>query len=490
MPTLDSNKVVRLRKFKRLGMTKSCQSCQSCSILSMISIATDLLYTTFGFVTTACFRLKLGYMSKRSRYLLIFICLILFAVLAPATIFYSMGLDFNWHKGTLTKTGILAFITEPKEPNIFLDGSLKKQPVNTLRFLKPKDYSLKFEFPTYCSWQKRLPVNPGEVTWASPFDGKIYLLKYLPEAKQLDTGVIDFYYKNNSVLTLKPDSLNVISLKNLSNKKYPLTDLGTNITLLSNDSEYLINSEYSASARQFSVFEQNSGSIKEIPGDNKDVNKILGLGGSYFILSKNTLYSFEPKTGIKNPLFTNILDFSLLSGDGYVLSKEENSSILLNFAINSPSQINKIAELPKFSEAKLFITEQKQIFVLGDGQLHQVGLTTKVLGAAQEIGFDQSSPNLIYYGNGEIDFFDFGSNQQKLISRTSEKIHHPLIASNLGYAIWQKNQVVEALELDSRDAQNSCVLYQGQNIKKIMADQENRRLFILDGEELKVIEIR
>lgn len=429
-------------------------------------------------------------MSKRSRYLLIVLCIILFALLAPATIFYSMGLDFNWQKGTLTKTGILAFITEPKEPNIFLDGSPIKQPVTTLRFLKPKDYSLKFESPTYCFWQKRLPVNPDEVTWASPFDGKIYLLKYLPEAKQLETGVIDFYYKNNSVLTLKPDSLNVISLRNLSEKKYPLTDRAITFTLLNNDSEYLISSESATSTKHFSLFEQNSGSMNEIPGDNKDVNKILGLNGNYFLLSKNTLYSFEPKTGIKKPLLTNILDFSLLSGDGYALSKEENSSVLLNFTLNNPSQVNKIAELPKFSEAKLFITEQKQIFVLGDGQLHQAGLTTKVLGAAEEIGFEQSSPNLVYYGNGEIDFFDFGSNQQKLISRTSEKIRSPLLASNLGYAIWQKNQAIEALELDSRDAQNSCTLYQGKNIKKIMTDRENKRLFILDGDELKMVEIR
>jgi hypothetical protein len=60
----------------------------------------------------------------------------------------------------------------------------------------------------------------------------------------------------------------------------------------------------------------------------------------------------------------------------------------------------------------------------------------------------------------------------------------------LGYAILQKGQKIEALELDTRDAQNNCVLYQGQNIIKIFPDEDNHRLFVLDGNELKMLEIR
>ncbi len=428
-------------------------------------------------------------MSKRSRYLLIILCVVLFAIIAPATIFYSMGLSFDWSKGELTKTGILAFITDPKEPEAFLDNLPLKQPVSTLRYLKPKDYTLRFENPGYCSWQKRLPVNPGQVTWASPFDGKIYLLKALPETKTLSLGVSDFVYKNNSVLALKTLSLSIISTKNLAEKNYPISTPAESILALSGYSEYLLEFKTPTST-QFSVFDPNTSAIKKIPATFFGKTKILSEDGQYLALSENSLYSLNVQTGTKQLLDQAILDFSLISTDAYTLSKSQDKTFLYTFSLNNPKQKSTLAELPPFISARLFITSQKQIFVLGDGQLYQIGLEIKNLGSAEETGFDPSGPNLIYYSQGETDFFDFGSNQQRLISRSSEKTTNPMLASNLGYAIWQKGQKIEALELDSRDAQNSCDLYQGTDIKKIMPDETNQRLFILDGDELKMVEIR
>jgi hypothetical protein len=429
-------------------------------------------------------------MTKRSRYLLIVFCVVLFAILAPLTIFYSMGLSFDWQKKSLTKTGILAFFTEPKEPKVSLDGKEVEQPVSTLRFLKPKDYTLKFELPGYCSWQKRLPVNPEQVTWASPFDSKIYLLKSAPNTNVLATGTEDFFYKENYVFAAKTNSLSVISTKNFAEKKFPLEGKLRSITPLNNSSDFLLELKLTASTSTFSVFNQTLGTLNKIPGDFSTETKIFTHNNDYLVFEKNILYSLEPKSGEKKVLLKNVLDFVTLFSDGYILTKGDNFSILYNFPLNNIGQINELAKLQSFSKAKIFVTEEKQIFILADKKLYELGLQIKNIGSAEFAYFEQTSPNLIYFGQGETFFFDFSSNQQKLISRTSEKITNLLLASNLGYAILQKGQKIEALELDTRDAQNNCVLYQGQNIIKIFPDEDNHRLFVLDGNELKMLEIR
>ena len=64
------------------------------------------------------------------------------------------------------------------------------------------------------------------------------------------------------------------------------------------------------------------------------------------------------------------------------------------------------------------------------------------------------------------------------------------IRPGIGYAVFQKENEIDAVELDTRDRQNQYVLYNGADIKKTVADSNGQNLVVLDGDELKIVTIR
>jgi hypothetical protein len=60
-------------------------------------------------------------MTRRTRYLLIALCVAAFAVLAPLIIFYIRGITYDTNDNRYLKTGILSIESEPRSAEIILD---------------------------------------------------------------------------------------------------------------------------------------------------------------------------------------------------------------------------------------------------------------------------------------------------------------------------------------------------------------------------------
>lgn len=426
-------------------------------------------------------------MTKRSRYLLIIIGIIIFIILAPIIALYSAGISIDWKNKNFIKTGILAFKIEPKNFNLFLDGQQLKNSSGIIRFLKPKDYIIKLEKEGYCSWQKQLPVKAGEVTWASPGNRKIFLLKYLPKNQILNANlVIDFEYQNNIIYALTPDRLLSLREKTSAPEAVNLPFKPAGFFSLGQNGKFLIFAE-----NQFAIVETQNKNITDISKLFTTTPKIMQKDfGVLWALEGGRLFEINEKDYSKKLLLNNVLDFTLLENDAYVISQSETGSNLFSVPAGNLTQQNLLASLPKFQSSKIFITAQKQIFVQGNNELYQVGLNLKTLGTIKQLVFETETPTLFYFGQGEAQYFDFGSGQTNLISRSGENLTNLNLSHNLGYAFWIKNNTIEALEIDSRGAQNSCRIYEGRSPKKFIFDKNEEKLFVLDNEQIILLEIR
>ena len=110
-------------------------------------------------------------MTSRTRKILFFTFLLLFAVGTPLIILYSQGYYFDFDKKTFSKTGAIFLKTNPVKAKIFINGEFEKETGwlsgdFLIKNLKVKEYSVKAEKDGFQSWQKTLKVEPGLVTEA------------------------------------------------------------------------------------------------------------------------------------------------------------------------------------------------------------------------------------------------------------------------------------------------------------------------------------
>lgn len=123
-------------------------------------------------------------MTLRKRYTLIVLGVIIFAVAAPAMVLGIRGIVYDFTNKRFVKTGILVAKFEPKNAVLTIEGNgIKRQyeGSTTRRFLFPGDYNVNISSDGFHSWEKRLTVRGGLVTWVTDGPDKVYLLPKNPE---------------------------------------------------------------------------------------------------------------------------------------------------------------------------------------------------------------------------------------------------------------------------------------------------------------------
>src|SRR3990167_8788999 len=122
-------------------------------------------------------------MTLTKRYTLIALGVVAFIVLAPAFVFGVRGYIYDFSEKKFVQTGILVVNTEPKKALIEASGHGQKRihrKAGSMRFVKPGDYTVTVSKDGYFTWQKRLVVKAGLVTWAAVELDKLFLLPASP----------------------------------------------------------------------------------------------------------------------------------------------------------------------------------------------------------------------------------------------------------------------------------------------------------------------
>jgi len=206
-------------------------------------------------------------MTRKSRYFILAAGFVFFLIAAPLIVLYVTGIGFNFNSKSFVQTGILAVRSNPQDAAIFLDGQQKRQSQGDLTFLSPGSYTVGLKKAGYSDWTKRLAVQAGQVTWASPSFGNIFLFLKTPPVQNLAQGVLDFYGRDKNFIYLTKDSLTTSILNNPdAEQAYPLPKSVNKI--LAEDSAgkifALTNSQAATSPPVLLIFNQNSGKIYDI----------------------------------------------------------------------------------------------------------------------------------------------------------------------------------------------------------------------------------
>lgn len=110
-------------------------------------------------------------MTKRKKIILFFVCLVVFLLAAPVTIFYSQGYRFDFEDKKITKTGGLFLKAIPKKTKIYINGRFKEETdflfgSALIENLLPGKYKIEVKKEGFQKWEKELPIKEKQVTEA------------------------------------------------------------------------------------------------------------------------------------------------------------------------------------------------------------------------------------------------------------------------------------------------------------------------------------
>ncbi len=433
-------------------------------------------------------------MNKKSRYGLIVLGFLTFIILAPAIVLYVRGIKYDTEKQEFVQTGILAVRADPSSVTVSLDGEFVSDSAKDLKFLQPKDYSIKLEKENYQPWEKRLGVVGGQVTWASPSTGKIILFFSSPTTTTVSDGVTDFsgpgnknilaFISQNSFIVTSPNNPN-------SSVSIVLPKIVTSI-LASPDSDFFLLQNQSTTSPVTLFVDVSARKAYDLGAlFSTKAQWFFSGDDKLYAVHTGSLYSINTKIPSKTLLQSGIMAASFLGNDLYVL-RSANSGLDLEVTSNPTETGQKIlTNLPAFKQTEILISRQKQIFLLADGSLYRVGASLKQLASSVDARqFNSNDSSLIFETTGELDYINPYDGSVDFITRSSMELKNPLLRFDLANAFFVENNIVKALELDTRDHQNQFDLYQGTNIKKIALSDDGRNLIVLDGATLKILTIR
>lgn len=155
-------------------------------------------------------------MTKKTRFILFSIFVVLYLVIAPLIVFYSLGYRFDFEKRKIISTGGLYLKFWPENAEVLADGKIKKK-INPLsnemliQGLFPKKHTISVKKDGYTQWEKTLEVKEKEVTKVE----NITLIKEKIIFEKLKENIKDFYISSNGDLILSSDP----STSNLENNK-------------------------------------------------------------------------------------------------------------------------------------------------------------------------------------------------------------------------------------------------------------------------------
>ncbi len=468
--------------------------------------------------------------SLWQRRLIVITLILVFLILAPSLVFYSMGYRYNLKEHRIQRVGIIVVTHSPRDAQTLVDG----QQIPTLdaflgtdrmRDLLPGTYNVKVSKEGYQDWQKELRVQPEIATMAryvmlfrneaeinrlseisdtysekivSEDKNQIALLKYndnLPVIEVLDTksGISKF--------TLNTDSY-IDDLKN-----YKLKQLA-----FSNDTDAVFVS-FELAEKDDLVFEFKSQSTKKLKNisEAQNIKANPKNNDEFFFTSAKILYKYNAKNQQKIKVAENIVDYQVSDNSIYIVKLPEKSEYInqAEYTLSKISQNGKSEQilatnLPKDDSFELKISERDKVAILSKNHiLYYSGEDSLVHKVAQDINtFDWSKDVdketttgeiLLFASNNEISIFDPLIQNNEQITRFGEKIANiTWLHSDYKHIIFSVNNQVKSVELDENGGRitNNLVTTSKSNPIILNQDEESSTLYLLDGNTFKSAVIR
>lgn len=392
--------------------------------------------------------------------------IIIFLVVAPLIVLYTMGYRYNFTKGRVQKTGILKITSVPRGADIYLNGvkyALSQTPAK-IKYLLPGDYEIKLSKSGYHDWGKKLAVYDNGTTFAE----KILLWKQSSlEALTAISTPSWLVSPDKNIVALNDDQGNV-SLLDINSGLFGEIS-GGNIGLIDNLTEKNLRlSAFSPSGR-YLLAQTEADQYYLIDTISKNDKKIEDRNflSVKWDTDNDNLYGLN-KTGVwqinLNSLKANIIS-KTLADDFYISQKTLyllSQGAISRQDLGGQDGSEEITKLNCDNNCRIKMITGSKIFVanMANQDLFIIDLNRQIKTiSAKAKGIDWLNDNsLIFYNDFELYIYDFAKDSPELITRLGTRINFAVWHPQGKHIFFSTDNKIKIIELDNRELRNTIDL--------------------------------
>ncbi|MBU2539901.1 hypothetical protein KJ786_01970 [Patescibacteria group bacterium] len=242
-------------------------------------------------------------MKKRTRFILFSTFIVIYLILSPLIIFYSLGYRFDFTQMKIVSTGGLYLKIWPGDAQINIDGKIDKKTgvfsnEALIQGLFPKKYNIIIKKDGHSAWEKNLEIKDRQVTSVD----NVTLIKENILFEKIKDNIKSFYLSPNRDLILLIDS--------------------TEYSFSINDTQTM------AEKNSFLLPESTEKNVGVVSWDENLKIIMLEANNNYFLIDYNKLGVIKPKTtsfeSTNDLVSGGKLTFKKVDGYIYLLDKETN----------------------------------------------------------------------------------------------------------------------------------------------------------------------
>lgn len=395
-------------------------------------------------------------MPLRTRVIIALVFIAVFLVVAPPLVWFSSGYLYDWNRHEWFRPGWIVLDSQPPKAEIFLNGrdTGQKTPA-TIKDLRPDDYAVELQSPSYHSWSKKLTVSAGVAIFAE----NIRLFKIsLPEVKL--SGNDNFFSSPNSArLAILSSTKNGLTVLDSESKTLQTIDTKSPVSGITWDA--------TGDNALIQLTDGSSDIYKNGQTDLRTVNlpvlknwQLIADKNQIWGMSDNKIFQIDINTGVSTQMasFTGLQNFRKIGDKLYaVVDSASGNSTYLDL-VKENGQLQIITRLPK---SRYIFIDGSQLITLKDeinNQLYVIQPTTEatsilpeLIASAQGAQWDAKGEKILFFTPSEIWVWDSQQNTKTLLNRLSEKIDLATWYPTGDYVFFATDTEVKAIELDDRD---------------------------------------
>ncbi len=445
-------------------------------------------------------------MKLKTKLIMLAVCILLFVIVVPLIILYSLGYRIDLINLRVIATGGIYVREVPTGAYITIDSKIKNTTgifSNSIfvQNLLPTQHNVLIQKDGYYDYQKNLPVKENTVTKLE----NVVLFKkninFTPLAENVD--YFSTAPNNTSLLTAEFNAKNI---------NFQIIDLNTNQAqpfLLVFKNGAIVNTQWSDNSNKAILAINNTYYLLDLSSGKPVISAIPSLVGAkelrfnpqdlneiFYIKNKNLYSTLQTSAIIKNIISYQIQNQNIIyfAQDGFLynFSNSDNSTAKITelaFSVNK----NDIYQL-KIIGGKTFLEEGGSLFILNEA-------TGKFEPFYQPIIDIKGSPDgqkFIYYNDSGIMLYYPTSVDQKngILASNMNQIGNCLWL-NSDYIVFTSGDSIIISELDTRGAINkitlpSTISLSGKSFSiekpNIFFNQQDKKLYMLTQNNLLVSE--
>lgn len=399
-------------------------------------------------------------MNKIIRRLMLGIAVLAFISLAPVIVIYAMGYRFGVSQGNQYAVGVLIVESIPRRAEVVVDGVQYGRTPQSVPNLEAGEVAVEILRDGYQPWRKNVNIEAGKATEIRG----IRLVPENPEITLVTKEVSAFSLSPNREMLAILDSSKVLHVKSIGGEiirePIPLSRVPDAI-LWSSDNAYIL-LEFEDSSFEIATVAMDDKAkplpmldgVQQIAWQPRLPGRLLMLG------SEGRLASYSIGSGATLNIAENVIAFAPSSRSIFTLSVANE---LIEYNLQGQHLSTQLLDTPS-NAAKLLVTPAGRIALqAADGTVYVIteeGELSRIFDTALHVSWApdgllllaQTSHNELFVHNVDnerLTYIPIG--EHSLITRLSQNIAHPQWFAGSQHVVFQIDDDVVLMEIDTRD---------------------------------------